>query len=174
KNLNEKIKPDSKNDKLKLLKEANKQYVDFSTPKKIDDKKDGYADMKKVIQDLKAYLPDNAIITSDAGNFFSWISRYYRYGEDEIYLCPTSGAMGYGMPSAIGAKTAEPDKVVVSISGDGGFMMTVQEFETAVRYNIPIISLVINNNKYGTIRAHQENKFPERVIGTNLTNPNFA
>src|SRR5699024_4435676 len=56
----------------------------------------------------------------------------------------------------------------------GGFMMTVQEFETAVRYNIPIISLVINNNKYGTIRAHQENKFPERVIGTNLTNPNFA
>ena len=174
KDLNEKIKPDSKNDKLKLLKEANKQYVDFSTPKKIDDKKDGYADMKKVIQDLKAYLPDNAIITSDAGNFFSWISRYYRYGEDEIYLGPTSGAMGYGMPSAIGAKTAEPDKVVVSISGDGGFMMTVQEFETAVRYNIPIISLVINNNKYGTIRAHQENKFPERVIGTNLTNPNFA
>jgi len=174
KDLNEKIKPDSKNDKLKLLKEANKQYVDFSTPKKIDDKKDGYADMKKVIQDLKAYLPDNAIITSYAGNFFSWISRYYRYGEDEIYLGPTSGAMGYGMPSAIGAKTAEPDKVVVSISGDGGFMMTVQEFETAVRYNIPIISLVINNNKYGTIRAHQENKFPERVIGTNLTNPNFA
>src|SRR5699024_6775925 len=140
KDLNEKIKPDSKNDKLKLLKEANKQYVDFSTPKKIDDKKDGYADMKKVIQDLKAYLPDNAIITSDAGNFFSWISRYYRYGEDEIYLGPTSGAMGYGMPSAIGAKTAEPDKVVVSISGDGGFMMTVQEFETAVRYNIRIIS----------------------------------
>src|SRR5699024_2027611 len=72
------------------------------------------------------------------------------------------------------AKIAEPDKKVVSISGDGGFMMTVQEFETAVRYNIPIISLVMNNNKYGTIRAHQENKFPERVIGTNLTNPNFA
>jgi len=63
---------------------------------------------------------------------------------------------------------------VVSISGDGGFMMTMQEFETAVRYNEPIISLVINNNKYGTIRAHQENKFPDRVIGTNLTNPDFA
>src|SRR5699024_3420273 len=91
-----------------------------------------------------------------------------------IYLGPTSGAMGYGLPSAIGAQTAAPEKTVVSISGDGGFMMTVQEFETAVRYNKPIISLVINNNKYGTIRSHQEKKFPERVIGTNLTNPDFA
>src|SRR5699024_10470517 len=161
-------------DRNNILQEANKQYVEFATPKEANDKREGYADLKKVIQDLKKNRPDDAIITSDAGNFFSWISRYYQYGENEIYLGPTSGAMGYGMPSAIGAKVAAPGKTVVSISGDGGFMMTMQEFETAVRYNEPIISLVINNNKYGTIRAHQENKFPDRVIGTNLTNPDFA
>jgi len=172
--LNEETISDEQSDRIKLLEEANSQYTEFSTPQEVKDKKDGFADLKNIILDLQTHLPDNAIITSDAGNFFSWISRYYRYGKDEIYLGPTSGAMGYGMPSAIGAKIAEPDKKVVSISGDGGFMMTVQEFETAVRYNIPIISLVMNNNKYGTIRAHQENKFPERVIGTNLTNPNFA
>lgn len=172
--LNKEVIVEENVDRKNILQEANKQYVEFATPKQSNDKIEGYADLKKVIQDLKKNLPDDAIITSDAGNFFSWISRYYQYGENEIYLGPTSGAMGYGMPSAIGAKVAAPGKTVVSISGDGGFMMTMQEFETAVRYNEPIISLVINNNKYGTIRAHQENKFPDRVIGTNLTNPDFA
>src|SRR5699024_1815131 len=168
------VQPEENPGRTEMLKEANSQYVDFSTPQQSSGNQEGFADMKKVISDLKESLPDDAIITSDAGNFFSWISRYYRYGKDEMYLGPTSGAMGYGMPSAIGAKIAEPDKKVVSISGDGGFMMTVQEFETAVRYNTPIISLVINNNKFGTIRAHQEGKFPDRVIGTDLTNPDFA
>src|SRR5699024_2041914 len=69
---------------------------------------------------------------------------------------------------------AHPNRTVISISGDGGFMMTPQEFETAVRYNIPIISIVVNNNMYGTIRAHQEGKFPDRIVGTKLTNPSFA
>jgi len=168
------VQPEEDVEKIKKLEEANKEYVTFATPKNVKTKEDGFADIKKVIQDLQDTLPKDAIITSDAGNFFSWISRYYRYEDDEIYLGPTSGAMGYGLPSAIGAQTAAPEKTVVSISGDGGFMMTVQEFETAVRYNKPIISLVINNNKYGTIRSHQEKKFPERVIGTNLTNPDFA
>ena len=85
--------------------------------------------MKAVIQYLQKRLPKDAIITSDAGNFFSWISRYYRYGKENRYIGPTSGAMGYGMPSAIGAKVAQPNKTVVSISGDGGYMMTMQEFE---------------------------------------------
>jgi len=174
KDLLEMIQQEKNPERTEMLKEANGHYVDFSTPKQLSESQEGFADMKQIICDLKENLPDDAIITSDAGNFFSWISRYYRYGKDEMYLGPTSGAMGYGMPSAIGAKIAEPDKKVVSISGDGGFMMTVQEFETAVRYNTPIISLVINNNKYGTIRAHQEGKFPNRVIGTNLTNPDFS
>ena len=82
--------------------------------------------------------------------------------------------MGYGMPAAIGAKFACPEKIVVALSGDGGFMMTMQELETAVRYNIPIISIVFNNRMYGTIRMHQELHYPERVMGTNLGTVQFA
>lgn len=154
------------------VSEENEKYRQFSTPDVTSNNK--FADMKAVIHHLQNDLPEDAIITSDAGNFFSWISRYYRYGKKSTYIGPTSGAMGYGMPSAIGAKVAHPNKTVISISGDGGYMMTMQEFETAVRYDIPIIAIVVNNNMYGTIRAHQEKKFPDRVVGTKLSNPNFA
>src|SRR5699024_9622927 len=118
--------------------------------------------------------PDKSIISSDAVNFFTWVARYFRFGSNNIFLGPTSGAMGPGMPSAVGAKVAFPERVTVSISGDGGFMMTMQEFETAVRYNIPIIHIISNNNMYVTIRAHQEKKYPDRVIATDLSNPNYA
>ena len=131
-------------------------------------------DLDGWMHDVVRRFPKDAIITNDAGNFFGWLSRYYRFEKEHTYIGPTSGAMGYGLPAAIGAKLARPDKLVVSFSGDGGFMMTVQEFETAVRYRIPIISIVINNHRYGTIRTHQEKRFPHRVIGTELTNPNFA
>lgn len=131
-------------------------------------------DPRKVIDDLQALLPSNAIITNDAGNFSGWLHQFYQFSCPGTYIGPTSGAMGYGLPAAIGAKLAHPERVVVSLSGDGGFMMTMQEFETAVRYQIPIIALVFNNNMYGTIRMHQERRYPERISGTSLTNPNFA
>ena len=126
------------------------------------------------MHDIAASLPKDTIITNDAGNFFGWLSRYYRFEHENTYVGPTSGAMGYGLPAAIGAKLAQPHKHVVSFSGDGGFMMTLQEIETAVRYKIPTISIVVNNNIYGTIRVHQERHFPNRVVGTDLSNPNFA
>src|SRR5690625_84314 len=166
------IEPVQSEEREKNLQDINDKYVDFSTPHLTNQEQ--FADLKTVIHTLREQLPENAIVTSDAGNFFSWISRYYRFGPKNLYLGPTSGAMGYGMPAAIGAKVAFPEKVVVSISGDGGFMMTMQEFETAVRYNVPIIQIIANNNIYGTIRAHQEAKFPERVIATKLSNPNYA
>lgn len=167
-----KVTAENKDEKRKINKdEIRKNYVEFSTPTLIE--KDNYVDMNSVIHHLSEQLPKDAIITSDAGNFFSWLSRYYRYDEGGKYYGPTSGAMGYGMPAAIGAKMANPDKVVVSFSGDGGYMMTMQDFETAVRYNVPIISFVVNNNIYGTIRTHQERKFPERMVGTQLSNPNY-
>lgn len=121
-----------------------------------------------VISLLKEMLPKDALLTNDAGNFAGWLHRFYRFREKHTYIGPTSGAMGYGMPAALGAKLAFPDKTVVSLSGDGGFMMTIQEIETAVRYKIPIIALVFNNRMYGTIRMHQEIHYPERVIGTDL------
>ena len=82
--------------------------------------------------------------------------------------------MGYGLPAAVGAKRVEPDKLVVNFSGDGCFMMHGQEFATAVQYDLPIISIIIDNGMYGTIRMHQERKYPGRVSATGLRNPDFA
>ncbi|KGX91119.1 acetolactate synthase [Pontibacillus halophilus JSM 076056 = DSM 19796] len=126
-----------------------------------------------VIQALIDVLPKDAVITNDAGNFAGWLHRYYPFTKKNTYVGPTSGAMGYGMPAAIGAKYAYPERTVVSLSGDGGFMMTCQEIETAVRYNIPIIALVFNNAMYGTIRMHQEIHFPTRVTATDLSYVRF-
>ncbi|KAF0993853.1 thiamine pyrophosphate-binding protein [Geobacillus sp. TFV-3] len=127
-----------------------------------------------VMASLGRHLPKNAVITNDAGNFAGWLHAFFPFGDGHTYIGPTSGAMGYGMPAAIGAKLAFPDRTVVSLSGDGGFMMTVQELETAARYDIPIISIVFNNHMYGTIRMHQELQFPGRVIGTDLGRLSFA
>ncbi|SEH63787.1 acetolactate synthase-1/2/3 large subunit [Halobacillus karajensis] len=127
----------------------------------------------RIIELLQKQLPEDAILTNDAGNFAGWLHTYFQFKKHR-YIGPTSGAMGYGMPSALGAKMAYPDKKVVSLSGDGGFMMTMQELETAVRYNIPVISIVFNNRMYGTIRMHQEIHYPSRVIGTNLGEVAFS
>jgi len=124
--------------------------------------------------DIVAAVPGNSILTSDAGNFYGWLAKYFRFTNEKRYVGPTSGAMGYGLPAAIGAKAAQPDHTVISFSGDGGFMMTMVELETAVRANLPVIAIIINNNMYGTIRAHQEKHFPSRVMATPLTNPDFA
>lgn len=123
---------------------------------------------KQVIATIQRKLPEDSLLTNDAGNFASWMHNFYVFKKPHTYVGPTSGAMGYGMPAAIGAKLAFPEKKVVALAGDGGFMMTANELETAVRYHIPIICLVFNNNMYGTIRMHQEMHYPEKVIGTDL------
>lgn len=127
-----------------------------------------------IIASLQEILPDDAVITNDAGNFAGWLHAFFQFGANHSYIGPTSGAMGYGMPAAIGAKLAHPNRVVVALAGDGGFMMTMQELETAVRYEIPVICIVFNNCMYGTIRMHQEIHYPRRVIGTDLGNISFA
>nr|WP_029191123.1 thiamine pyrophosphate-dependent enzyme [Ornithinibacillus scapharcae] len=129
---------------------------------------------KQVIHAMVDALPKDTIITNDAGNFAGWLHGLYPFTEKHTYVGPTSGAMGYGLPAAIGAKLARPDRTVVSLSGDGGFMMTFQELETAVREQVPVIALVFNNSSYGTIRMHQEIHYPERVIGTNLNKVSFS
>lgn len=129
---------------------------------------------KHIISILESTLPTSALLTTDAGNFAGWLHSFYPFKEKHTFVGPTSGAMGYGMPAAIGAKLAFPEKTVVSLSGDGGFMMTAQELETAVRYDIPVISLVFNNDMYGTIRMHQEMHYPEKVVGTDLGHVSFV
>jgi acetolactate synthase-1/2/3 large subunit len=132
------------------------------------------ADMTLIFDHLRSFLPLDAIITTDAGNFSGWAQRYLRYGRPGRLLAPISGAMGYAVPSAIGAAIAHPDRVVIGVCGDGGFMMTGQEIATAMHHGARPIIIVCNNNMYGTIRMHQEGKYPGRISATALTNPDFA
>ncbi|KAB7706546.1 acetolactate synthase [Bacillus aerolatus] len=129
---------------------------------------------QQTIQLLQSELPQETIFTNDAGNFATWFHNYFVFTKEKTYIGPTSGAMGYGIPAAIGAKAANPASPVVSLSGDGGAMMTIQELETAVRYELPVICIVYNNQMYGTIRMHQEIHYPEKVVGTDLGKVNFA
>ncbi|HZR67468.1 MAG TPA: thiamine pyrophosphate-binding protein [Burkholderiales bacterium] len=133
----------------------------------------GRLQMAEVVAWLRERLPEDAIVANGAGNFAGWIGRYYRYPRWRTQVAPTNGSMGYGVPAGIAAKIAHPDRVVVSVNGDGDFLMNGQELATAVQYGVAVIFLVINNAMYGTIRMHQEREYPARVYGTELRNPDF-
>jgi acetolactate synthase-1/2/3 large subunit len=132
------------------------------------------ADMHAIFSFLRETLPADAIVTTDAGNFSGWAQRYLRYGRPGRLLAPTSGAMGYGVPAAVGAALMARERLVLGLCGDGGFMMTGQEIATALHHGAKPVILVCNNGMYGTIRMHQEKHYPGRVSGTKLTNPDFA
>lgn len=137
------------------------------------------ADMTQVFRQLRSLLPDNAIITSDAGNFSGWCHRYLRFGRPGRAFAPVSGAMGYAVPTAVGNAITHPDRLTLGLCGDGGFMMTGQELATALHHGAKPIIMVCNNNMYGTIRMHQNRDFTGRPHeskqgATALTNPDFA
>ena len=134
----------------------------------------GEVQMPAVMAHLATSLPKNAIITNGAGNYATWIHRFWKFSEYGTQLAPTSGSMGYGLPAAIAAKIAFPNKTVVAFAGDGCFQMTMQEFGTAVQAKAAVVVLVIDNGMYGTIRMHQELHFPDRISVTNLVNPDFC
>jgi acetolactate synthase-1/2/3 large subunit len=119
-------------------------------------------------------LPKDTVVCNGAGNFAIWVHRFHRFRAFGTQLAPTSGSMGYGVPAAIAAKRTAPARTVVAVAGDGDFLMTGQEFATAVQYDIPVVVVLIDNGMYGTIRMHQEREFPGRVFGTTLKNPDFA
>ena len=123
---------------------------------------------------LRNRLPEDAIITNGAGNYAIWVGRFMRFRRYATQLAPVSGSMGFGLPAAVGAKRVHPERMVVCFAGDGCFLMNGQEFATAVQYDLPIIVLIIDNEMYGTIRMHQERKYPGRVSATSLRNPDFA
>jgi acetolactate synthase-1/2/3 large subunit len=135
---------------------------------------DGPLDLGDIMGWLRNRLPHDAIVTSDAGNFSGWPNRFLQYHRPGRQLGPTSGAMGYGVPAAVTAKLVHPDKLVVGFCGDGGFMMTGQELATAALEGTGPMILLFNNSMYGTIRMHQERRFPGRVVGTALENPDFV
>jgi acetolactate synthase-1/2/3 large subunit len=126
-----------------------------------------------IVNTLRRILPDDAVLCTDAGNFAGWIARGFRFRRPGTFLGPTSGAMGYGLPAAIGAALVHRDRVVVSVSGDGGFAMTMAELETAVREGLRVIALVFDNERYGTIRMHQDRE-DRQAIATDLGPVDFA
>lgn len=131
-------------------------------------------DMGLVTAHLRDVLPEDAILTNGAGNFTVWPNKFYKFGRKARLLAPQSGAMGYGLPAAIAARVAEPDRTVVCFAGDGDFQMNCQELATALQYGAQPIVLLLNNGIYGTIRAHQEREYPARVSGTDMINPDFV
>ena len=134
----------------------------------------GQLRLEDVIVHISHTLPDDAIVTNGAGNYAAYLHRCFTYKGPQTQLAPLSGSMGYGLPAAIAAKLASPEREVVALAGDGCFQMTGQDLATAVQYGAPIIVIVANNRSLGTIRAAQERRFPGRPIATSLINPDFA
>ena len=135
-------------------------------------------DMAEVVKVMDRLAPD-AVYTNGAGNYSGWLHRFHRYPGlqhgGRTQLAPTSGAMGYGVPAAVAASLLYPERVAINIAGDGDFLMTGQELATATGYGAKrLISVVVDNGTYGTIRMHQEREFPGRVSGSDLFNPDFA
>ncbi|MEJ1994121.1 MAG: thiamine pyrophosphate-binding protein [Limibacillus sp.] len=134
----------------------------------------GPLQLSQVVRTLDEQLPEDTIHCNGAGNYSAWVHRFHPYRRFGSQLAPTSGSMGYGTPAAVAAKIARPEATVVAWAGDGCFLMNGQELATAVQYGLKILILVVNNGQYGTIRMHQEREYPERVMGTQLANPDFA
>ena len=136
-------------------------------------------DMAAVMKTVQRLLPEDTVYTNGAGNFSGWLHRFVRlpglqhFGRTQ--LAPTSGAMGYGLPAAVAAALLYPDRFVFNLAGDGDLLMTGQEMATATGYGAKkLISVVVDNGTYGTIRMHQEREYPGRVSGSDLFNPDFA
>ena len=128
----------------------------------------------RVITTLRRVLPDDAIVTTDAGNFAGWAGRGFRFRKPGTFLGPTSGAMGYGVPAAIAASLVHRDRPVVALVGDGGMAMTMAELETAVREQARIIVLVFDNERFGTIRMWQQTRGTGEGVATELGSVDFA
>jgi len=124
---------------------------------------------------LRKVLPANAIVTDELSQvgFASWYG-FPVYEPRTFITSGYQGTLGSGFPTALGAKIANPDKPVVAITGDGGFMFGVQELSTAVQFRIGVVTLVFNNNAYGNVRRDQRQHFDGRVVASDLVNPDFV
>lgn len=152
------------------LSAARQRYEAWQVPKPVP----GTFNLGEIVVWLRDHLPHDAILTNGAGNFSAWLHRFHRHRRLRTQLAPTSGSMGYGVPAAVAAKLRFPARTVVCIAGDGDFMMTGQELATALQYDAAAIFVVVDNGMLGTIRMHQETRYPGRPIATELVNPDFV
>jgi acetolactate synthase-1/2/3 large subunit len=151
-------------------RDLRKAYEDSIKPRRTP----GPVRLEEIIATLSAMLPDDAIITNGAGNYAAFLHRYFVYKGYPSQLAPVSGSMGYGLPAAIAAKLAYPGRTVVALAGDGCYQMTGADLITAVQFATPILVIVVNNGTLGTVRMHQERRYPGRVVATSLINPDFV
>ena len=149
---------------LRALREAGRDVPSYP----------GRLNLAQAMHELARLAAPDAVFTTDAGNFATWPTRFINLRDGQRYLGPTNGAMGYGVPAAIGAAIAHPGRQCICFVGDGGMLMTGQEIATAFAEGVAPVVLVFNNGMYGTIRMYQERTFPGRVSGTKLVNPDFA
>ena len=145
---------------------------DFVKSRKVVDAH-GTLNVAKICNYLNIHSDKDAIFTNGAGNFAIWSGKYLNYSKEHRLLAPQAGAMGAGVPAALAAKSIFPNRQVICFAGDGDFQMSASELGTAMQESLNPIILIHNNGSYGTIRMHQEMRYPKRVSGTNLKNPNF-
>ncbi len=153
--------------------EANADYLRNLQPQALP----GDIDMPAIVASLQKHLPEDAVLTNGAGNFASWVHRFFKHHGlvkgHKTQLAPTVGAMGYGVPAGIAAAITT-GRVAFTIAGDGDFLMNGQELATATQHGAKSIIVLLNNGMYGTIRMHQEREYPEHESGSRLQNPDFA
>jgi len=156
--------------RTKWVEDAHGAYLETLTPPPCD----GPLDPGQAMLQLQEWLPDDAIVTIDAGAYSSWPLRFLRFKRPMRLLAGNLGAMGSSVPAGVAAAITCPDRQVVSMLGDGSALMTGQEIATAMQNEAKPIVILFNNGIYGTIRLNQENHYPGRVSGTDLVNPDFA
>jgi acetolactate synthase-1/2/3 large subunit len=145
-------------------------YLDFIKPTAMP----GDVNLAEIVQHLSRTLPEDAIMINCAGNNSGWVHRFFQFRGYGSQVVATSGSMGYGVPAAVAAKLVHPQRPVVSINGDGCFMMLGQEIATGLQYGAAPVIIVVNNAMLATIRMHQEQYFPNRVVATDIVNPDFT
>jgi acetolactate synthase-1/2/3 large subunit len=151
------------------INEFVQEFQRFTSPEPND-----AVDFGKVVVSIAAQAPDNAIITTDAGNMSTWVHRHWVMTPKNTLLGAIAGAMGFGIPAAVAAAIVDGTRMAITFVGDGGVLMTGQELATAVQYGAKPKIVISDNGIYGTIRTHQERHYPHRVSGTDLINPDFT
>jgi acetolactate synthase-1/2/3 large subunit len=150
--------------------QARANHLMFREPLKTNDA----INMGEFWSTLANRIPTDTVISMGAGNYTHWVLRHFRFKQLGTLLAPICAPMGYAVPAALAVSRQNPSRLVIAVSGDGCFLMNSQELAVAAHFNANIIYLVVNNNMYGSVRMHQEQRFPERPYATDLTNPDFS
>jgi acetolactate synthase-1/2/3 large subunit len=154
--------------------QAEAAHADYLAWSDIPTPQPGGVNLGAVMVWLRGALGADAIVCNGAGAYALWLHRFYRFRALDAHIATTSATMGYGPPAAVAMQRLYPGRRVITLGGDGDFLMNGQEFATMVQYGLPIINIVIDNESYGSIRLAQEQQFPGRVTATDLKNPDFA